>query len=70
MRMANVANGKADSLLQTEKQRRIDCLIETIQTVAPPPYPEGTRKLESLASLPGASEDLSVTEFLVVARPS
>jgi MoxR-like ATPase len=33
MRMADVANGKADSLLETEKQRRIECLIETIQTV-------------------------------------
>jgi len=33
MRMADVANGKADSLLETEKQRRIESLIETIQTV-------------------------------------
>jgi 2-polyprenyl-3-methyl-5-hydroxy-6-metoxy-1,4-benzoquinol methylase len=44
--------------------------IETIRTVAPPPSPEGATKLEALASLPGASEDLSVAEFHVVARPS
>jgi MoxR-like ATPase len=31
--MADVVNRKGESLLETEKQRRIDCLIETIQTV-------------------------------------
>jgi SAM-dependent methyltransferase len=44
--------------------------IETVRTVAPPPSPEGAGKLEALASFPGASEDLSTTEFLVVARPT
>jgi MoxR-like ATPase len=31
--MANVVNRSADSLLETEQHRRIECLIETIQTV-------------------------------------
>lgn len=44
--------------------------IETIRTVAPPLSPEGALKLEALASLPGASEDLCAAEFLVVARPN
>jgi MoxR-like ATPase len=31
--MADVVNRKGESLLEVEKQRKIDCLIETIQTV-------------------------------------
>ena len=44
--------------------------IETLRTVTFPPSPEGARRLEFLSSLPGASEDLSAAEFLVVARPA
>jgi 2-polyprenyl-3-methyl-5-hydroxy-6-metoxy-1,4-benzoquinol methylase len=42
--------------------------IESIDTVTFPPSPEGARKLELLASVPGASEDLSAAEFIAVAR--
>jgi len=44
--------------------------IETIDIVTFPPSPEGARKLELLASIPGSSEDLSTAEFLVTARPA
>ncbi len=44
--------------------------VETVRTVVPSPSAEGAEKLEALASLPAASEDLSAAEFLVVARPS
>ena len=43
--------------------------IETIETVTFPASPEGAVKLQLLASIPGASEDLSAAEFLAVARP-
>jgi 2-polyprenyl-3-methyl-5-hydroxy-6-metoxy-1,4-benzoquinol methylase len=42
--------------------------IASIETVTFPPSPEGAEKLKRLASLPGASEDLSTAEFLVTAR--
>jgi 2-polyprenyl-3-methyl-5-hydroxy-6-metoxy-1,4-benzoquinol methylase len=44
--------------------------IETIDTVTFPTSPEGAEKLRLLASIPGASEDLSAAEFIVVARPA
>jgi SAM-dependent methyltransferase len=44
--------------------------IETVRAVVPSPSPEGAVKLEVLASLSGASKDLDVAEFLVVARPT
>ncbi len=43
--------------------------VESIDTVTLPPSPAGARKLELLASIPGASEDLSAAEFIAVARP-
>ena len=43
--------------------------IETIETVTFPASPEGAVKLRLLASIPGASQDLSAAEFLAVARP-
>lgn len=43
--------------------------LETVNTVTLPPSPEGEKKLAYLSRLPGASEDLSAAEFLVVARP-
>jgi hypothetical protein len=42
--------------------------IETIEATRFAASPDGRRKLERLAALPGASEDLDVVEFLVVAR--
>jgi 2-polyprenyl-3-methyl-5-hydroxy-6-metoxy-1,4-benzoquinol methylase len=44
--------------------------IESIATVGFPPSPAGAEKLKMLASIPGASEDLSTAEFLVTARPT
>jgi 2-polyprenyl-3-methyl-5-hydroxy-6-metoxy-1,4-benzoquinol methylase len=44
--------------------------IDGIETVTFPPSPEGTEKLRRLSSFPGASEDLAVAEFLVVAGPA
>ncbi len=44
--------------------------IETIETVTFPPSPAGAQKLRLLESLPGASKDLPVAEFLVVAKPT
>jgi 2-polyprenyl-3-methyl-5-hydroxy-6-metoxy-1,4-benzoquinol methylase len=43
--------------------------IESVDTVTFAPSPEGAGKLQLLASIPGASEDLSAAEFLAVARP-
>ena len=44
--------------------------IVSIATVSFPPSPAGTEKLKRLASIPGASEDLSTVEFLVTAKPA
>ncbi len=44
--------------------------IVSIATVSVPPSPAGAEKLKRLASIPGASEDLSTTEFLVTAKPA
>ncbi len=43
--------------------------VESIDTVRLPPSPAGSARLARLAALPGASEDLAVSEFVVVARP-
>jgi hypothetical protein len=43
--------------------------IVSIATVSFPPSPAGAEKLKRLASIPGASEDLSSAEFLVTAKP-
>jgi 2-polyprenyl-3-methyl-5-hydroxy-6-metoxy-1,4-benzoquinol methylase len=43
--------------------------VESIDAVTLPASPEGAGKLELLASLPGASRDLSASEFIAVARP-
>lgn len=42
--------------------------MESVETVTLPPSPAGAEKLEHLKSFPGASEDLAVVEFLVVAK--
>jgi SAM-dependent methyltransferase len=42
--------------------------VESVDTVVFPASPEGSRKLELLRSLPGASPDLAAAEFLIVAR--
>ncbi|MGH9366344.1 MAG: class I SAM-dependent methyltransferase [Thermoanaerobaculia bacterium] len=42
--------------------------VERIETVALPASPEGASRLALLSALPGASPDLNVAEFLVVAR--
>ena len=44
--------------------------IESIEAARFAPSPAGKQKLDRLAALPGASEDLDVVEFLVVARPT
>jgi 2-polyprenyl-3-methyl-5-hydroxy-6-metoxy-1,4-benzoquinol methylase len=44
--------------------------VESIETVTFPPSPRGAEKLKLLASIPGASEDLSTAEFLATARPA
>jgi 2-polyprenyl-3-methyl-5-hydroxy-6-metoxy-1,4-benzoquinol methylase len=44
--------------------------VDSIETVTFPPSPRGAEKLELLASIPGASEDLSTAEFLVTATPA
>src|SRR5262249_2933315 len=44
--------------------------VESVETVTFPVSPEGARKLAVLASLPGASLDLTAAEFLIVARPA
>ena len=43
--------------------------VEEVEGVTFPPSPAGAEKLAALAALPGASPDLTVAEFLVVARP-
>jgi len=43
--------------------------IEAVEGVTFAPSPEGARRLAALQELPGASRDLEVAEFLVVARP-
>jgi 2-polyprenyl-3-methyl-5-hydroxy-6-metoxy-1,4-benzoquinol methylase len=43
--------------------------VEEVEGVTFPPSPAGAGKLAALAALPGASPDLTVAEFLVVARP-
>jgi 2-polyprenyl-3-methyl-5-hydroxy-6-metoxy-1,4-benzoquinol methylase len=42
--------------------------IESVETVTFRPSPAGAEKLKRLASIPGASRDLSTAEFLVTAR--
>jgi SAM-dependent methyltransferase len=44
--------------------------VASIATVTVPPSPSGAERLKRLASIPGASPDLSATEFLVTASPS
>lgn len=44
--------------------------VERIESVRFPVSPDGAARLARLAALPGASEDLSVAEFLVVAKPA
>ena len=44
--------------------------VESVDTVTLPPSPEGARLLARLSGYPGASPDLSVAEFVVVARPA
>jgi len=44
--------------------------IDSIEPMRFAPSPAGKQKLERLAALPGASQDLDVVEFLVVARPA
>jgi hypothetical protein len=44
--------------------------IVSIATVSFPPSPAGEEKLKRLASISGASEDLSAVEFLVTAKPA
>ena len=44
--------------------------IASIATVGFPPSPAAAEKLKRLASIPGASEDLSAAEFLVTAKPA
>ena len=43
--------------------------VESIDTVTLPASPGDSEELERLSQWPGASEDLAVAEFLVVARP-
>jgi hypothetical protein len=44
--------------------------IESVDTVTLPPSPEGASRLARLLEYPGASPDLAVAEFVVVARPT
>jgi len=44
--------------------------VASVATVTVPPSPLGAEKLKRLASIPGASPDLSATEFLVTASPA
>ena len=43
--------------------------LESVDAVSLPPSPEGAARLARLSEYPGASPDLSVAEFVVVARP-
>jgi hypothetical protein len=44
--------------------------VESVDTVSLPPSPEGAATLAQLLDYPGASPDLAVAEFVVVARPA
>lgn len=44
--------------------------VESVDTVSLPLSPEGAATLARLSEYPGASQDLGVAEFLVVARPA
>ena len=44
--------------------------VESTETVILPVPPDGASRLAQLSALPGASRDLNVAEFLIVARPA
>ena len=44
--------------------------VEGVETVSLPPSPDGAARLARLSEYPGASDDLGVAEFVVIARPA